>query len=110
MAVGDENLVSVVRGLASSDLDVREEASETVCDWLKSFDRREVRLLSALLSSLVVLETEPDCRESELNALGGLTETGFVEAEDLAPLRQIRRDALDRATVDHFDYLAEEYF
>ncbi|MET9916080.1 hypothetical protein ABZZ04_03225 [Streptomyces sp. NPDC006435] len=110
MAVGDENLVSIVRGLTSSHPDAREEASETICDWLNSFDRREVRLLSALLSSLVVLESESDCRESELNALGGLTETGFVEAEDLAPLKQIRRDALERAEVDHFDYLAEEYF
>ncbi|MFF8711545.1 hypothetical protein ACF07T_08915 [Streptomyces sp. NPDC015184] len=82
MAVGDENLVSVVRGLASSNPDVREGASETVCDWLKSFDRREVRLLSALLSFLVVLETEPDCCESELNALGGLTETGFVQQDE----------------------------
>ncbi|MFF9567471.1 hypothetical protein [Streptomyces sp. NPDC014685] len=110
MTVGDEKIVSIVRGLTSLDPDVREETSEMICDWLRSYDRREVRLLSALLSSLVVLESESDCRESELNTLGGLTETGFIEAEDLAPLKQIRRDTLERGDVEHFDYLAEEYF
>ncbi|MFE7614753.1 hypothetical protein [Streptomyces sp. NPDC057496] len=109
MTVGDENLVSIVRGLISRNPDDREEASETVCDWLNSFDRREVKMISALLSSLVVLETESDCRESELHALSELTETGFIEAGDLAPLWQIRRDTLRGSEVEHFDYLAGEY-
>ncbi|MGW2088196.1 hypothetical protein [Streptomyces sp. NPDC001880] len=110
MTVGDKNLVLIVRGLASSDPEVREETSETVCDWLNSFSRREVRVISALLSSIAALETESDCRESELHALSELTETEFIEADDLAPLQQIQRDTLRGSEAEHFDYLTGEYF
>ncbi|MET7501557.1 hypothetical protein [Streptomyces microflavus] len=56
------------------------------------------------------METDRDCRESQLNALSELTASGLVEAEDLAPLRELRRDVLTEADAEHYDYLVSEYF
>ncbi|MFF3094061.1 hypothetical protein [Streptomyces cyaneofuscatus] len=67
-------------------------------------------ILGALLSSAVAVEPDRDCRESELNALSELTASGLVEAEDLAPLRELRRDLLTEPDAEHYDYLVGEYF
>ncbi|MEU1220402.1 hypothetical protein [Streptomyces microflavus] len=90
--------------------EAREVTAERICDWCHSFDRREVRVVAALLSSAAVVETDRDCRESQLNALSELTASGLVEAEDLAPLRELRRDVLTKADAEHYDYLVSEYF
>ncbi|MEU0392111.1 hypothetical protein ABZ208_04875 [Streptomyces sp. NPDC006208] len=110
MTVGDENLLKIVRGLISTSPEAREESSETVCDWIHSFDCREARMVAALLSSVVMLETVSGCRESELNALSELTATGFIEANDLAPLQRLQRNTLQGSELEHFDYLSGEYF
>ncbi|MFD4342389.1 hypothetical protein ACFWPP_35010 [Streptomyces anulatus] len=110
MAVGNKNLLGIVRDLSSPSPEAREEASERICDWVHSFDRREVRVIATLLSSTVVIEGDRDCRESELNALSELTASGLVEAEDLVALRDLRRDLLTESDAEHYDYLASEYF
>ncbi|MGA6172480.1 hypothetical protein ACPEIF_19800 [Streptomyces sp. NPDC012600] len=110
MTVGHRNLLGIARDLSSPSPENREEASERICDWVHSFDRREVEVVATLLSSAVVVETDRDCRESELNALSELTASGLVEAEDLVALRELRRDLLSDSDAEHFDYLAGEYF
>ncbi|MFB8021325.1 hypothetical protein ACFC36_22450 [Streptomyces rubiginosohelvolus] len=77
---------------------------------MRSFDRREVRTLASLLASAAVLEQDATCLESELNALGELSVTGFVEAEDIAALRRLPRESVRVADVEHLDYLIEEFF
>ncbi|CAO0833613.1 hypothetical protein GCM10010298_07120 [Streptomyces microflavus] len=88
--------------------EAREVTAERICDWCHSFDRREVRVVAALLSSAVAVEPERGCRESELNALSELTASGLVEAEDLASLRELRRDLLTEPDAEHYDYLVGE--
>ncbi|MFE1472612.1 hypothetical protein ACFW6N_02050 [Streptomyces cyaneofuscatus] len=110
MTIGNSNLLGIARDLSSPSPEAREEASERICDWVHSFDRREVRVVAALLSSAAAEEPERDCRESELNALSELTASGLVEADDLAPLRELRRDLLTEPDAEHYDYLVGEYF
>lgn len=109
MPVGNENLIRVARGLVSASPATREETSELICDWLHSYDRREVSVIAGLLSSVAVLESERDCLESELHALSELTGTGFIEADHLTPLWALQRQALRGSELEHFDYLASEY-
>lgn len=108
MTVGTKNILDISRDLTSPSSEVREEASSRIRDWVHSFDRREVRVVAALLSSAVAVEPERDCRESELNALSELTASGLVEAEDLASLRELRRDLLTEPDAEHYDYLVGE--
>ncbi|MFF9080170.1 TetR/AcrR family transcriptional regulator [Streptomyces rubiginosohelvolus] len=109
-SVGDEHLLALTRNLTSESAKAREQACETICDWVRSFDRREVRTLTSLLASAAVLEQDATCLESELNALGELSVTGFVEAEDIAALRRLPRESVRVADVEHLDYLIEEFF
>ncbi|WP_405413287.1 TetR/AcrR family transcriptional regulator [Streptomyces rubiginosohelvolus] len=109
-SVGDEPLLALTRNLTSESAKARERACETICDWVRSFDRREVRTLASLLASAAVLEQDETCLESELNALGELSVTGFVEAEDIAALRRLPRESVQVADVEHLDYLIEEFF
>ncbi|MFF7011031.1 hypothetical protein ACFY9Y_15075 [Streptomyces fimicarius] len=83
---------------------------ETISDWVRSFDRREVRTLASLLASAAVLERDADCLESELNALGELAVTGLLEAEDIAAPRRLPRASVRPADAEHLDYLTAEYF
>ncbi|MFE7046756.1 hypothetical protein ACFVAM_00060 [Streptomyces californicus] len=110
MAIGNKNLLEIAGDLSSSSPKARVGASERICDWVHSFDRREVRTVATLLSSAVVTEEDRDCRESELNALSELTASGLVEAEDVVALRELRRDLLTEPDAEHYDYLASEYF
>ncbi|MFD4593932.1 TetR/AcrR family transcriptional regulator [Streptomyces rubiginosohelvolus] len=109
-SIGDEHLLALTRNLTSESAKARERACETICDWVRSFDRREVRALASLLASAAVLEQDATCLESELNALGELSVTGFVEAEDIAALRRLARESVRPADVEHLDYLIEEFF
>ncbi|MFB8138714.1 TetR/AcrR family transcriptional regulator [Streptomyces parvus] len=109
-SIGDEHLLALTRNLTSESAEVREGACETICDWVRSFDRREVRTLASLLASAAALEQDATCLESELNALGELSVTGFVEAEDVAALRRLPRESVRPADVEHLDHLMEEYF
>ncbi|MYX05087.1 MULTISPECIES: TetR/AcrR family transcriptional regulator [unclassified Streptomyces] len=109
-SIGDEHLLALARGLASESAKVRERACETICDWVRSFDRREVRTLASLLASAAVLEQDETCLESELNALGELSVTGLFDAADIATLRSLPRDSVRPADVEHLDNLMEEYF
>ncbi|MFJ6610238.1 MerR family transcriptional regulator [Streptomyces sp. NPDC091289] len=108
-SIGDERLLALTRDLVSATAKVRERACETICDWVRSFDRREVRTLASLLASAAVVEQDADCRECELNALGELSTTGLLEAEDIAALRRLPRDAVRPGDVEHLDYLTQEY-
>ncbi|MFI1187338.1 hypothetical protein [Streptomyces californicus] len=110
MTVGNKSLLGIARDISSSSPEAREEASERVCDWVHSFDRREVRAVATLLSSAVVIEGNRDCRESELNALSELTASDLIEAEDLVALRELRRDLLTEPDAEHYDYLISEFF
>ncbi|MEU7327907.1 TetR/AcrR family transcriptional regulator [Streptomyces parvus] len=109
-SVGDEHLLALTRSLVSESAKVRERACETISDWARSFDRREARTLASLLASAAVLEQDADCLESELNALGELSASGFVEAADIAALRRLPRDSVRPADVEHLDDLMDEYF
>ncbi|MDX3503413.1 MerR family transcriptional regulator [Streptomyces sp. ATCC51928] len=109
-SVGDEQLLSLARGLVSDAAKVRERACETISDRVRSFDRREVRTPASLLASAAVLEQDADCLESELNALGELAVTGLFEAEDIAALRRLPRASVRPADAGHLDCLTAEYF
>nr|WP_239144760.1 MerR family transcriptional regulator [Streptomyces sp. SID14515] len=108
-SIGDEQLLALTRGLVSATAKDRVRACETIGDWVRSFDRREVRTLASLLASAAVLEQDADCLECELNALGELSATGLFEAEDIAALRRLPRDSVRPGDVEHLDYLMEEY-
>ncbi|WP_432005305.1 TetR/AcrR family transcriptional regulator [Streptomyces parvus] len=109
-SIGDEHLLALTRNLTSESAKARERACETICDWVRSFDRREVRTLASLLASAAVLEQDETCLESELNALGELSVTGLFDAADIATLRRLPRDSVRPADVEHLDNLMEEYF
>ncbi|MFE7136230.1 TetR/AcrR family transcriptional regulator [Streptomyces sp. NPDC057644] len=109
-SIGDQHLLALTRDLVSASAKVRERACETICDWVRSFDRREVRTLASLLASAAVQEQNADCLESELNALGELSVTGFLAAEDITALRRLPRESVRAADVEHLDYLIEEFF
>ncbi|WP_255311890.1 hypothetical protein [Streptomyces sp. PTY087I2] len=109
-SIGDEHLLALTRNLTSESAKDRERACETICDWVRSFDRREARTLASLLASAAALEQDADCLESELNALGELSATGLFDAEDIAALRRLPRESIRPADVEHLDYLMEEYF
>ncbi|MEU6042193.1 MerR family transcriptional regulator [Streptomyces griseus] len=109
-SVGDEQLLSLTRGLVSDAAKVRERACETISDRVRSFDRREVRTPASLLASAAVLEQDADCLESELNALGDLAVTGLFEAEDIAARRRLPRASVRPADAEHLDCLTAEYF
>ncbi|ROV70398.1 TetR/AcrR family transcriptional regulator [Streptomyces globisporus] len=109
-SVGDEHLLALTRQLTSESAKARERACETICDWVRSFDRSEVRTLASLLASAAVLEPDADCLESELNALGELSATGLFDAADIAALRRLPRASVRAADVEHLDYLIEEFF
>lgn len=109
MSLGDSNLIKIARGLTSTLPRTREEACEMACDLLHSFDRREVRIVAGLLASAATLETVRDSLESELHALSELTETGFIESDDLEPLRNLQKDRLSGSEAEHLEYLASEY-
>ncbi|MFE6913294.1 TetR/AcrR family transcriptional regulator [Streptomyces rubiginosohelvolus] len=109
-SVGDEHLLALTRDLTSESAKARERACETICDWVRSFDRREARTLASLLASAAVQEQDADCLESELNALGELSATGLFDAEDIAALRRLPRESVRAADVEHLDYLIEEFF
>ncbi|MFF3285694.1 hypothetical protein [Streptomyces sp. NPDC003023] len=66
--------------------------------------------MSSLLSSVVIVEDDVDCLESELHAIAELVETGFVEALQLAPLRGLSIERLDVSAREHLAYLMGEYF
>ncbi|MFE2974275.1 TetR/AcrR family transcriptional regulator [Streptomyces sp. NPDC059258] len=109
-SIGDQHLLALTRDLTSESAKARERACETICDWVRSFDRREVRTLASLLASAAVLEQDAVCLESELNALGELSATGFLAAEDIAALRRLPRESVRAADVEHLDHLIEEFF
>ncbi|MFH9135990.1 hypothetical protein [Streptomyces sp. NPDC017524] len=60
-SIGDERLLGLVRNLLSDSPKSRERACETICDWARSFGRREVRTLASLLASAAVLEQDAAC-------------------------------------------------
>ncbi|MFJ5048669.1 MerR family transcriptional regulator [Streptomyces sp. NPDC088719] len=109
-SIGDERLLALTRDLLSESAKAREWACGTICDWARSFDRREVRTLASLLASTAALEQDADCVESELNALGELATTGLVEAADLAALRRLPRESVRPGDVGQLDDLMEQYF
>ncbi|MFJ5734876.1 hypothetical protein [Streptomyces microflavus] len=55
------------------------------------------------------MEPDRECRESRLNALSELTASGLVEAKELGPLGELRRDVLTEADTDHHDHLVGEH-
>lgn len=109
-SIGDERLLALTRDLLSESATARERACGTICDWARSFDRREVRTLASLLASTAALEQDADCLESELNALGDLSTTGLVGAADLAALRRLPRESVRPGDVGQLDDLMEQYF
>ncbi|MFJ4704635.1 MerR family transcriptional regulator [Streptomyces anulatus] len=109
-SVGDEHLLALTRSLVSESAETREQACGTICDWVRSFDRREVRTLASLLASAAVLEQDAACLESELNALGELSTTGLFETADIAALRRLPRESVRPGDVGHLDDLMEQFF
>lgn len=108
MAIGEERLLDLVRRLVSSDLEVREDACGTVTDWIGSFAAHEVRLISNLLATLSVIETNDTCRESELHAVFELFDTGFITPNEVEALRRIDPSSLRGSEVEYMDYLLSE--
>ncbi|MFC8702376.1 MerR family transcriptional regulator [Streptomyces anulatus] len=109
-SIGDERLLALTRNLVAESAETRERACGTICDWVRSFDRREVRTLASLLASAAVLEQDAACLESELNALGELSTTGLFETSDIAALRRLPRESVRPGDVGHLDDLMEQYF
>ncbi|MEV5260087.1 MerR family transcriptional regulator [Streptomyces anulatus] len=109
-SIGDERLLALTRNLVSESAETRERACGTICDLVRSFDRREVRTLASLLASAAVLEQDAACLESELNALGELSTTGLFEAADIAALRRLPRESVRPGDVGHLDDLMEQFF
>lgn len=105
MSVGDERLATLTRGLTSDDPREREDACETITDWLNSFDYSEATVLAITLSSSVNTETDMICRESQLHALVELSDTGLIHANDLSPLRLIDKGSLRGSEVEYIQHL-----
>ncbi|MEU8888993.1 hypothetical protein [Streptomyces sp. NPDC048442] len=110
MSVGERSLIELVHELTSDSPEGREEACNVVRDWLHTFDQREAALIAYLLASAAVLENDPDILESALFAVCELTTTGFIQAEDISPLRKIRGADLKGSELGHLKYLESEYF
>ncbi|MET9290698.1 hypothetical protein [Streptomyces sp. NPDC003077] len=103
--IGGERMAGLVEGLASVAARDREEACETVTDWLRSFSASEVSLLTVLLASRIVVERDRDCRESEFHALCELLDSGLVDPADLSALSQFDSSSLWSDEREYYEYL-----
>jgi len=105
MAIGAERLYGLLKGLLSELNAEREEACDTIRDWLSSLDESETRLFAMILSVVVLMEGDRPCRETELFALSALVDTGFVRREHVSMLNALDRTSLDPSELEYVDYL-----
>lgn len=87
----------------------REEASETIVDWLSTITPAEASQLAAALTAAVISEKILSAKEAELNALGELASQGLLAREDVLPLTVLGRPAPGATGRDHLEYLDEEF-
>ncbi|MBN1172367.1 MAG: hypothetical protein JXA67_09350 [Micromonosporaceae bacterium] len=107
MPVGDENLIDLIRGLASPDAGQRERSAETVSDWITAFSSFEARLLTSILSAVILVEKDRQSRESELHAAFELIDTGFIRAGDIERVQELNHQQLAPSEKEYLDTIAE---
>ncbi|MEY9888429.1 hypothetical protein ABIA31_002069 [Catenulispora sp. MAP5-51] len=99
----------ILTGLAASGPEEREEASETIVDWLSTLTSSEASQVGAALVTVVLAETDSTAKEAELNALGELAGHGLLTRDDVLPLATLGRPTPGVTGREHLDYLNEEF-
>jgi len=87
----------------------REEASETIVDWLTTITAEEASELAAALVAAAVNEKTLAAKEAELNALGELAGHGLLTREALLPLAALERPMPGATGREHLELLDEEF-
>ncbi|WP_091295387.1 hypothetical protein [Amycolatopsis xylanica] len=101
-------MIKLVHSLTDDDPAVREEACGGVTDWVSSFSRAEVRLLTTVMLTAATVETTASCRECQLHAVYELADTTFLDAEVVAPIRELDFESLGPSERDYVSYLWAE--
>lgn len=87
----------------------REEASETIVDWLSTITADEGSQLATALVAAAVTEKTTAAKEAELNALGELASHGLITREVVLPLAALGRPMPGATGREHLDFLDEEF-
>jgi hypothetical protein len=77
-----------------------------VIDVARKFEERDVELLARLLGAVRLTEAELDCRESQLHSLADLAEWHELSSAVVAPLVQVRSDAVG-SEIEYLGYLLD---
>lgn len=101
-------LLDHLRDLTSRDTAARQLAADVITDVYGGFDETEVLIVSYVLVSLAAVETEEDCLEAQLNALGAISEHHLLPQATLDRLETIDRDSLPKPLVAYYDDLLSE--
>jgi hypothetical protein len=104
-----DRISPLLASLAAEDASDREEASETVVDWLSTITRGEASRLATGLTSAVISERSSIAREAELNALAELASHGLLTRDDVLPIAELGRPAPGVTGREHLVYLDEEF-
>lgn len=102
-------IAPILTGLAAIGPEEREEASETIVDWLSTLASSEASQLSAALVMAAIAETDSTAKEAELNALGELAGHGLLSRDDALPLAILGRPKPGAIGREHLEYLDEEF-
>jgi hypothetical protein len=89
--------------------DEREEASETIIDWLTTITAEEASQLAAALVAAAVNEKTLAAKEAELNALGELASHGLLTREAVLPLAALGRPMPGTTGREHLEFLDEKF-
>jgi hypothetical protein len=108
MTMPSAALLDHLRDLTSRDKAARQLAADVITDVYSGFEETEVLIVSYVLVSLAAVETEEDCLEAQLNALGAITERHLLPAATLDRLATIDRDSLPKPLGEYYDALLSE--
>ncbi|MBB5790989.1 hypothetical protein [Jiangella mangrovi] len=108
MSISSGQLIDHLRALTDRDVPSRRLAADVITDVYDAFDVTEVLVVSYVLVSLAAVETEENCLEAQLNALGAMTERHLLPEATLNRLESIGRDSLPQHLAEYYDGLVEQ--
>lgn len=104
-----DRIEPLLTDLAEGAADKREEASETIVDWMSTITPDEASRLGRALAVAAVDEKATTAKEAELNALSELTSYGLLTRDDVLPLSAMPRPVPGVTGREHLDYLNDEF-
>ncbi|GGU59374.1 hypothetical protein [Lentzea flava] len=107
MSIGRPELAGLIAKITSAIPEVREEGTENVCDWSRSFDPLEARVVVRVLSVMACHEENSVTREAQLNAIGEILDPRSMTRDDVAPVFEIPVASLGPSEICHLEGIEE---